>query len=185
MSRKTPQYVKLKVARRRKKILELMRKNPDYTYAELAEVIGVSRMTIANDMRKINEEVNMQTVEDFMIHRQRVLTEIWEKKNLCMDRLNKLKPHQGARWMEEYSKLLDKEIRVLGLYAPEKMMIKHSQEASKEQRDAAVNAALGVVTENPTVIDLVQKQIPEKTEEKKDDDSDSEDDVSKSFFSIA
>jgi DNA-binding MarR family transcriptional regulator len=184
----TPKLKQLRIAQRRKKLIALIRENPDYQQGDLAEMMGVNRSTVSRDLKEINEELNMQTVEDFMIHRHRILSEIQENKELCMERLKRLanSPHQGSRWMEEWNKLVEKEARIFGLYAPDKMMIKHSQEFSKQEKDAAVNAALGVVEDNPTIIDLTP-QIAEETEGE-NDDSDSQSDGSKydkSVFSIA
>ncbi len=175
---------KLQIAQRRRKLIDLIRENPDYNTRELAEVLGVNKGTVSRDLKKINEELNMQTTEDFMIHRNRILNEIHIHKKLCMERLQKLhhSPHQGSRWMEEWSKLLEKEIRILGVNAPDKMMIKHSQELTKEQKDAATNAALGVIEDNTAVIDITPKQIEHKND-KANDSSTGEHD--KSVFKIA
>lgn len=181
----TPKLKKLRIAQRKKKLIDLMRQFPDMNQQEIADELGVNRSTVSSDLKQINEELNMQTVEDFMVQRHRILSEIHEKKELCMHKLDQLKnhAHQGARWMEEYSKLLEKEIRIYGIYSPEKMMIKHSQEFSKEQKDAVVDAALGVVEKNPTIIDLRPLQ---RTGKKDDGEDDDDDDGSKnSVFSIA
>jgi hypothetical protein len=183
MSIATPKLKKLKIAQRKKALIALTRQNPDFNQQDLANELGVNRSTVCRDLKEINEELNLQTVEDFMLQRQRILAEIHEKKDLCMKKLDQLKnnPHQGARWMEEYSKLLEKEIRIYGIYSPEKMVIKHSQEFTKEQQDATVDAALGVLEDNPTIIDITPKQITHGT-----DDNDSDDkDFDKSVFKIA
>lgn len=87
--------------------------------------------------------------------------------------------------MEEWNKLQEKIIRIYGIYSPEKMMIKHSQEFSKESKDAATNAALGVVEGNPTLIDITpKKQLSERTDGNESDDDDNSD-FNKSVFSIA
>lgn len=178
---KIPRLKKVRVAQRRQKLIQLIRENPDYNQQELAESLGVNKSTVSRDLRTINEELNMQTAEDFMIHRQRILSELEANKAVCMEKLEKLKnsPHQGARWMEEWSKIQEKIIRMYGLYAPDKMMIKHSQEFSKKQKDAAVDAAIGALPENEETIDITPlQQLPEKTE-------DANADYDKSTFSIS
>jgi transcriptional antiterminator len=152
----TPKLKKLKIAQRKQRLIELMREHVDWNQQDLAKELGVNRSTVAKDLKEINEELNMQTIDDWMVQRQRIILEIEENKRVCMERLKRLhgSPHQGARWMEEWSKLQEKIIRIYGVYSPEKMMIRHSQEFSKEQRDAAVDAAVGAVGQNPTVIDL-------------------------------
>jgi transcriptional antiterminator len=184
MALPVPRLKKIKIAQRKKQLITLMRTFPDMNQQELADELNVNRSTVQRDLKEINEELNMQTVEDFMVQRQRILSEIHEKKQLCMDKLKALNhsPHQGARWMEEYSKLLEKEIRIYGIYSPEKMMIKHSQEFTKEQKDAAVNAAIGVIEKNTTVIDLTPKKSTSEDKDKPDDDSL---DTDRPIFSIA
>jgi hypothetical protein len=47
--------------------------------------------------------------------------------------------------MEEWTKLVEKECKILGIYAPDRQMVAHldaTKDFSKEQRDAAVNAVL-------------------------------------------
>lgn len=155
-----PKLKRLKIAQRKQRLIELMRENLDWSQQQLAKELGVDRSTIARDLKEINEELNMQTIDDWMVQRQRIILEIEQNKKVCMDKLEKLKhsPHQGARWMEEWSKLQEKMIRIYGVYSPEKLMIRHSQEFSKEQKDAAVDAALGA-SKSKKIIDLNVKQI--------------------------
>jgi IS30 family transposase len=180
----TPKLKRVRIAQRKKRLIDLMRQCPDYNQEELADELGVARSTVSRDLKEINEELNLQTVEDFMIQRSRILMELEANKDLCMSKLKSLKhsPHQGARWMEEWSKIQEKVIRIYGIYSPEKMMIKHSQEFSKEQKDAAVDAALGVMKDNPAPIDITPKLI-EHTEGDPDDASESE--YEKSIFKLA
>jgi DNA-binding MarR family transcriptional regulator len=150
---------KYKNAKRRAQIMEVMREKPGLSQLELAEIIGCDRSTISRDMRTIADELRIQTSEDFMIHRDRVLREIQGNKDECMRRLTLCKnPHQGSRWMDEWNKLVEKEIRMLGLNAPEKLMLAIKDEFTKEERDAAVNAALAGMD----VIDITPevKRIP-------------------------
>jgi DNA-binding MarR family transcriptional regulator len=151
---------RFKHAERRKKIMDAMREHPGLSQLELAEIIGVDRSTISRDMRVIADELRIQTSEDFMIHRDRVLREVQANKDECMRRLSLCKnPHQGSRWMDEWNKLVEKEIRMLGLNAPEKLMLAIKDEFSKEERDAAVNAALAGID----MIDITPetlKQLP-------------------------
>ena len=181
----TPKLKKMKIAQRRRRLIELMREHIDWNQQDLADELGVSKSTVAEDLKQINEELNMQTLEDWMVQRQRIILEIEGNKKICMDKLKKLhhSPHQGARWMEEWSKLQEKIIRIYGVYSPEKLMIKASQEFSKEQKDAAVDAALGAVN-GGAVIDLVPKKT-ESGKENSDDDADPDADVDQSVVSIA
>jgi hypothetical protein len=157
-----PKLKRMKIAQRKQRLIELMRENVDWNQERLARELGVDRSTVARDLKEINEELNMQTVEDWMVQRQRIILEIEENKKKCMTRLGKLnQPHQGARWMEEWGKLQEKIIKIYGIYSPEKLMIKHSQEFSKEQRDAAVDAAVAA-NKNLKIVNLDKKQITDK-----------------------
>ena len=57
-------------------------------------------------------------------------------------RLNKLakNPHQGSRWLEEWNKLLEKECKILGVYAPDRLLIKEESQFDKVSEDAAIDA---------------------------------------------
>jgi len=49
----------------------------------------------------------------------------------------------GTRWIEEWTKLIEKEAKILGIYSPDRKIIAHIDTSfTKEQRDAAVKAAL-------------------------------------------
>jgi DNA-binding MarR family transcriptional regulator len=137
--------------------MNAIKENPGLSHAELAEIVGCDRSTIARDLRAISDELRIQTTEDFMLHRERVLREVQANKDECMRRLNACKnPAQGSRWMDEWNKLIEKEIRMLGLHAPEKLMLSIKDEFSKEERDAAVNAALAGMDD---VIDVLPESI--------------------------
>ena len=151
---------KFQLADRRKRLLDCIQANPGLTHAQLGEAVGCDRATISRDLRAIADELKLQTTEDFMIHRDRVLREIHGNKFECMRRLNECKsPHQGSRWMDEWNKLVEKEIRMLGLNAPERVMLSIKDDFTKEERDAAINAALYSMD----IIDITpdnMKQIP-------------------------
>ena len=151
---------KFALADRRKRILDLIQENPGLTHIQIAEAIGCDRATVSRDLRAIADELKLQTTEDFMIHRDRVLREIHGNKFECMRRLQLCtSPHQGSRWMDEWNKLVEKEIRMLGLNAPERVMLSIKDDFTKEERDAAINAALYSMD----IIDITpdnMKQIP-------------------------
>jgi 4-hydroxy-3-methylbut-2-en-1-yl diphosphate synthase IspG/GcpE len=134
---------KLNVYQRRKQIMEILRKEPTMTQRDIAQRIGVNKSTINSDMKAMNEMLNVENLDAWAIHRQRVLREVEFNKLECMDRLNRCgKAHQGARWMEEWGKLLEKEIKILGLASPEKVMIHNETTIKTAEADAAVNGVI-------------------------------------------
>jgi DNA-binding CsgD family transcriptional regulator len=177
---------KVQRAQRRKKIIMLLRENPGYTHQDLADKLSCNRGTISSDLKAIDAELTIQNREDFdaeltiqnredfMLHRDRILRELQSNKDECMRRLNACSnPAQGSRWMEEWSKLTEKEIRMLGVNMPERLHITNEEIASKEDQDKAVDAVIGFLDED--VIDVEAEEIvPQITHIKKDNDGSSD-----------
>jgi transposase len=133
---------------RRVKVAAFLKKNPYIRHAVIAKALGVSRSTITRDIREMNEELKAQTMDDFMVQRKRVLNEIQKMKRKCMRSLDKFTDKtKGSRWVEEWSTLVEKECKILGLYAPERIFVGAALggEISPEQKDAAVDAVVRVI----------------------------------------
>lgn len=132
------------IAERRQKIAEILVHDPHKTRTQIARMLGVSRYTVAQDIKALTEELNMRTMEDIMLHRERILREIRKQKLECQDRLRRCtNPTQGARWQQEWTNLLEKECKILGMFMPEKIIDasqKKEKTITKAERDAAVNA---------------------------------------------
>jgi hypothetical protein len=143
----------------------LLRENPGYTHQDIADKIGCNRGTVSSDLKAIDAELTIQNREDFMLHRDRILREIQHNKEKCMRRLEALAgdPARGSRWMEEWSKLVEKEIRMLGVNMPERLHITNEEIASKEDQDKAVDAVVGFLDED--VIDVeAEVVVPQITQ---------------------
>jgi len=153
-------------AQRRKEIVMLLREHPGYTHQEMADRLGCTRATISKDLKAIDAELTIQNREDFMLHRDRILREIQANKDLCMAKLLSLAktPERGSRWMEEWSKLIEKEIKMLGVNMPERLHITNEEIASKEDQDKAVDAVVGFLDED--VIDVEPEEILPQLEHK-------------------
>jgi len=152
----------------------LLRENAGYTHQDLADKLGCNRGTISSDLKAIDAELTIQNREDFMLHRDRILREIQANKEKCMRRLEALAsdPSRGSRWMEEWSKLIEKEIKMLGVNMPERLHITAEEVASKEDQDKAVDAVIGFLDDD--VIDVeAEEVVPQITHIKKDDDESS------------
>jgi predicted transcriptional regulator len=137
---------RMKLAERRKRVAEAMRENPTATQSEIAKLVGVDHATISRDIKVITEEYRLQTSEAFMVHLDRTLRELETMKGVCVNRLNRLKSeaHRGTRWMEEWTKLQQLEIKLLGLNAPEKFIVEKHDGFTKQEKDDAMKAALGL-----------------------------------------
>ena len=156
---------------RRERVMHMLAKDPSLTQQKIAKDLGVDRSTIAKDIKEMNESLNVENVDAWALHRARVLREIQSNKLECMDRLRRCgKAHQGARWMEEWTKLIEREIKILGLASPEKLLIKQEKTIKTAAHDAAVDGILKSFDMNVvnTVIDedgIVR--VPKKIEDKK------------------
>lgn len=162
--RQIPGKRKFNTMQRRKELARLLKDNPGLTQREASSLLGVTRETIQNDIKVMTEEMQLQSREHFMMHRDRILRELQGAKIECMDRLNRLSAaHQGSRWMQEWQMLLEKEIRMLGLNAPEKLLIGKGEEIiDKRSRDAAYKAAIAQVGINDDdIIDVEGEEIVE------------------------
>lgn len=135
---------KLKIADRRAQMLKLMKENPGILHTELAKLLGVDRSTVQRDLKIMTEEMNLQNRDDFLAHQKRLLEDIQVKKALCMEKLEGCSsPTQGARWMEEHTKLVTLECKLLSMFSPEKILDqidKKDKRVGKAERDAAVAA---------------------------------------------
>jgi len=156
---------KFNVQERRKRIVTMIAENPSITQGEMAEVVNVDRATVSRDLKALSEELKIQNQEGWLMHRERVLRELITKQALCEDRLKRLEKsaHQGSRWLEEWRKLKDMEAKILGLYAPDRLLIQEHQEFDKDQEDAVVDAALKAAGFDDSVIDLPQIEHNDNT----------------------
>lgn len=150
MSSKNIQLVKnqrLRKLQRQSKLAKMLSKNPYMPASEASEIFGVAVSTIQDDIRQINKVLQSETVISTFIHRDRILQEITAKKKLCSEKLAQCRgATAGTRWIEEWTKLVEKECKILGIYSPDRKIVAHIDTAkfSKEEKDKAVKAALMV-----------------------------------------
>jgi hypothetical protein len=134
---------RLPLQMRRRELIQLVREHPDWRQEQLAAALKCDKSTISRDLREINEEFKVVNSDMWILSRERILSEIRDNKAECMRRLHLCsKPHQGARWMEEWSKLLLQESKILGINSPSHVMIQQETTITKEEKDAAINATL-------------------------------------------
>lgn len=150
---------------RRKKVAQFLKKNPYISHQTMADALNVSRSTITRDIRDMNEELKRQTMDDLMVQRKRVLNEIQVMKRKCVRSLKKYTDKtKGTRWVEEWSTLVEKECKILGLYAPERIFVGASLggEITPDQKDAAVDAVVSVIMENMKDSGIAQLPSPDE-----------------------
>jgi predicted DNA-binding transcriptional regulator YafY len=138
------QTARFKKLQRQNRIAKVLAKNPYTRHDEIADMLNVSVTTVNKDVNEINTALNQETLISTFIHRQRILEEINSKKRLCSEKFAQCRGAMaGTRWIEEWTKLIEKEAKILGIYSPDRKIVAHIDTSfTKEQRDAAVKAAL-------------------------------------------
>lgn len=148
----------LALQQRRSQVLELLLENPERTQREIAQIIGCHRNTVARDVEIINRELRASREELFDAQHKHSVKQINEIIDEAKYRLGQLKPNQGARWMEEMLRGIDMRNRMYGLYMPKRYEVRKAVVISKEQADAAVEAALKS-GQHTIKIKEIQKQL--------------------------
>lgn len=152
--------------KRRELVVEIMIKEPGIQQDEIARRMGVDRSTISRDLKALTEQMKIQNSEAFLMERQRILNEIRINKQECMNRLSRLsEAHRGSRWMEEWTKLVNLEVKILGVASPDHLVIEEKAKFDKAQEDAAIDAVIGtfvddVIDITPNKDDDDKKQLP-------------------------
>ncbi len=130
---------------RKRNIILLMREHPDWTHQEIAKHLGVDRATVSRDLSELTRDLQKMNSEAFQLHWQRMLMEIAANKQLCMEMLKDAhasKRGSGSRWMEELSKIMMLEMKLLGLDKFDPTLAVERKPFDKTQRDAAIEAAV-------------------------------------------
>jgi hypothetical protein len=158
---------------RQHRILEHLRQDPSLTNAQLAAILGVDKATISRDLKGLSEEYKNSNIANYELQRERILNEIRLNKIECMRRLRSLGDREGSRWMEEWTKLTEKEMKIIGIGNNDVLTIERGKSFDKHEHDAAINAMLKMheagfsieddIEEAELLPDLVRPQIPEKT----------------------
>jgi len=144
---------------RRKEVLRIFREKPHVRISMVAKTLGVHSSTIGNDMRELSEELKRQNPTEWHMHRERMLLDLNKMMKKCIDKLDLCRGAvAGSRWVEEWSKLFEKEAKILGVYSPDKSVVGHvnlDEMINKEQRDAALNAL--ILGQEKDIIDITPK----------------------------
>ena len=130
---------------RRRRLILAVRENPDWTHQELADHLSCDRSTITRDLGEITRDLQKMNTESFQVHWQRMQMEIQANKMLCIEMLREsraAKKGSGSRWLEEMTKIMQMEMKLLGLDKFDPMLGSDRVTFDKKERDAAVDAAL-------------------------------------------
>lgn len=151
---------------RRRRVAEIYLSNRNIRGYEVAQMVGVDPATISRDLKVITKEWQQERIENFEILLERQLLEYEEIKKECREKRSRItNAHQGSRWLEMEINALKQQAKLMGLYAPERHQIVASEAMDKSSRDAAVNAVIITMQDNP-FLQKIQKAI----EPPKDDD---------------
>lgn len=133
-------------AKELRKVANFFRKYPYITIKDASENLSIPEETLRKYLRDLTNTLRKETLGLYEIHRTRLLKDIASVKEKCLKKLKMCRGAQaGSRWVEEWTKLTKQEIKMLGLYAPDKAIVAHvdSRESmTKEKRDAVVEAIL-------------------------------------------
>ncbi len=151
---------------RKKEVLRIFRLKPHVRTSDVAKTLGVKSGAINSDLRELTEELRKQNTIDWHMHRERMLLSVNKMMKKCETKLALCRgATSGSRWIEEWTKLFEKEAKILGIYSPDKSIIGHvalDGIIDKEQRDAAINAL--ILGQKKNIIDITPKHETTKTE---------------------
>ena len=141
-------YKELVKVDRHKQIADYFRENPYSTLSEASKFLSIPDKTLKYDILELTKRLREESVHAYEIHRARILKDINGLKERCLKKLKMCRgATAGTRWVEEWTKLTKEEVRILGLYAPDKAMsvvahVNGREDMTKEKRDAIVDAIL-------------------------------------------
>ena len=147
---------------RRARLVELKRENPYRGASELARFLGVTVEQIKADMSAVAAEWARARKDDYEFYVDSMLHEIRYVKQLCMLRHLGPKDKDGKyrddykpspEWLRLFIQAQEREAKLLGLDAPERVDIGISSPLSKEERDRVTRAFLS--SEQKDVVDLL------------------------------
>jgi len=140
---------------RRKEVLRIFREKPHIRASEIAKTLNVTSATISRDLQELTEELRIENPKIWHVHRERMLLSLNRMMKACIDKFELCRgATSGSRWIEEWTKLFEKEAKILGVYSAEKSIHAHvnlDDIVGKEQRDAAINA---LIRKQENIIDI-------------------------------
>ncbi len=150
------------MADRRNKVSEFYLQG--YRKNEIARELNVSQRTISSDLKFLHEMWKKQQIDNIDEIKIRELAKLDELEKKCSKKFNGCnKATSGARFLEEWRKILERRSKLLGLDAAEKHMVVGAiATISKEQNDAAFKAAQK--TSGIKIVKQAPKKITHRTE---------------------
>jgi len=123
-------------------IVAYKEKNPYATPHMVARKFDTTETKIITILDAAAEQYRIEKVRSYEFYFKRVLDEIDEVGDLCMERFE-ASPNTSSRWLEIRQMGLEKKIKMLGLNAPAELHVKQDVNVtSKEERDAILDAFL-------------------------------------------
>lgn len=146
---------------RREKLFLILQEDPSLTNEQLARLLGVPVHSVLHDLQIISEDLRLTQQETHEIHKYRLLNEIRANKQECLSRLHQMsKPNQGARWIEEWGKLTEREMKILGIGQNSTLTIERGKSFDKRSRDAAIAAAIRAHESGACMLDALPPEPP-------------------------
>ncbi|KPK01867.1 MAG: hypothetical protein AMK71_04150 [Nitrospira bacterium SG8_35_4] len=151
------------MAVRRKKVSDLYLQG--YRKNEIAKECNVSEKTVGNDLKFLHDTWKKQQIDNIDEVKIRELAKLDELEKKCAEKFKACtKPTSGARFLEEWRKILERRSKLLGLDAAEKHIVAGAiATVSKEQNDAAFKAAQKA--SGMKIVKITPRKITHKTEE--------------------
>lgn len=144
---------------RRNEVLRIFKKKPHARISEVAKTLGVGANTITKDINELTEELKNTNPATWHMHRERMLLSLNEVMRKCLKKFDLCRgATSGSRWIEEWTKLFEKEAKILGIYSPDRSVVGHvdlDNIINKEQRDAALQAL--ILGQKKDIIDITPK----------------------------
>ena len=140
---KIPCFVSSDPIAEEKKAMEVIaykEKNMYATPKAIAKKFGLKEGQVDNILHRACEEYRTEKIRSFEMYFKKVLTDIDEIGDLCLERFH-ASPQSSSRWLEIMQMGLEKKIRMLGLNAPSEIRIQQNVKIqSKEEKDAMIEA---------------------------------------------
>jgi hypothetical protein len=140
-------------------VLRIFKEKPHVRTSDIAKSLNVSTELIAKDIKELTEELKQINPKAYLLHRERMLLKLNSMMKKCEKKLELCRgATSGTRWVEEWTKLFEKEAKILGIYSPDKTVHAHinlEDVISKEQKDAAIRGL--IMGQEEGIIDITPK----------------------------
>jgi hypothetical protein len=131
---------------RLKEVLRIFRENPNARTSDIAKTLDVKTNVITKDIKELTEELKESNPQVYHLHRERMLIKLDKMMRKFENKLDLCRgSSSGGQWVDSWTKLFEKEAKILGIYSAEKTVHAHinlEDVISKEQKDAAIRGLI-------------------------------------------